>query len=175
MTGTESYNGVARRAATATERSAQIWKQGAHTIAAPVQLVTHLPAVDLTRPVSRYFEYLQGAVDLNRTLATAWAETVTSLFGVVREHAQKVADIVTAQTETVLDVAREQAEKTEQGGEEQASRTRQAGREQARQRARERYAGMTKAELSGKLAERALPKTGTVGELIERLVSADTE
>ena len=36
------------------------------------------------------------------------------------------------------------------------------------------YEGLTKAELSDKLAERDLPKTGTVDELIDRLVAADT-
>jgi len=34
---------------------------------------------------------------------------------------------------------------------------------------------LTKAELSDDLAERELPKTGTVEELIERLVGADSE
>ena len=44
---------------------------------------------------------------------------------------------------------------------------------QAHQRARERYEGLTKAELSKQLAERDLPESGTVNELIERLVEAD--
>jgi hypothetical protein len=34
---------------------------------------------------------------------------------------------------------------------------------------------LTKVELSDRLAERGLPKTGDVDELIERLVSADSE
>ena len=59
-----------------------------------------------------------------------------------------------------------------------ARKARAAEREQARQaheKAREPYEGLSKAELSDKLAERDLPKTGTVEELIERLVSADSE
>jgi hypothetical protein len=51
-------------------------------------------------------------------------------------------------------------------------------REQARRahdKARERYEGMTKAELSDLLDERDLPKTGTVDELVERLVEADSK
>ena len=54
---------------------------------------------------------------------------------------------------------------------------RQAEREQARRahnRARERYEGLTKAELSDQLARRELPKTGNVDDLIERLVEADS-
>ena len=46
---------------------------------------------------------------------------------------------------------------------------------QAREAAREPYEGLTKVELSDRLAERGLPKTGNVDELIERLVSADSE
>jgi hypothetical protein len=39
--------------------------------------------------------------------------------------------------------------------------------------ARERYEGLTKAELSDLLAQRDLPRSGNVEELIERLVEAD--
>ena len=66
---------------------------------------------------------------------------------------------------------REQAEQAEQ---ERARQARKAEREQAR-KARERYEGQTKAELSDQLAERDLPKTGNVDELIERLAEADTK
>jgi hypothetical protein len=51
-----------------------------------------------------------------------------------------------------------------------------AVREQAKRahdKARERYEGMTKAELSDLLDQRHLPKTGNVDELVERLVEAD--
>jgi hypothetical protein len=41
--------------------------------------------------------------------------------------------------------------------------------------ARERYEGLTKAELSGRLARRQLPDTGNVDELIERLAKADSK
>jgi hypothetical protein len=45
----------------------------------------------------------------------------------------------------------------------------------AHKRARERNAGLTKAELSDQLAQRELPKTGNVDALIERLVEADSK
>ena len=211
MTITESHNGVARQARTATDRSAETWKLGAKTITVPVDLVSKLPTVDLTWPVKQYFQYVQKAVELNRDLATAWAETVMSLSGVVREHVEKVSHIVKDQTESVADLAHEQAEQVEQAAREQAEQVEQAAREQAekieqaareqaekieqaekdqarrarqaereqakqaREQARERYEGLTKAELSDKLAERELPKTGNVDELIDRLVSADSE
>jgi hypothetical protein len=77
----------------------------------------------------------------------------------------------------------EQAAKAEQAVREQAEQerarqARKAEREQARQahdQARERYEGLTKAELSDQLAERNLPKTGTVDELTERLIEADSK
>ena len=59
-----------------------------------------------------------------------------------------------------------------------ARQARKAEREQARRahkRARERYEGRPKAELSDQLAKRELPKTGNVDELIERLVEADSK
>ena len=40
---------------------------------------------------------------------------------------------------------------------------------------RERYEGFTRAELSGQLAERQLPKSGNLDELIERLAEADSK
>ena len=54
----------------------------------------------------------------------------------------------------------------------------QAAREQARHahdKARERYEGLTKAELGDRLDQRNLPKTGNVDELVERLVEADSK
>jgi hypothetical protein len=178
MTGTDTHNGVARQAPAATQRSVETWMQGAQALTVPVDLMSKLPTVDLTRPVEQYFQYVQTVVDLNRDLATTWAELVMSLTGVVREHAETVSHIVQDQTESVADLAREQVEKTEQAEKEQARKTRQAEREQAKQtreQARERYDGLTKAELSDDLAERELPKTGTVEKLIERLVGADSE
>ena len=71
----------------------------------------------------------------------------------------------------------EQAEQAEQAQQELAREARRLERAQARQahqQARERYEGLTKAELSNLLAKRGLPKTGNVNELIERLVEADT-
>jgi len=41
--------------------------------------------------------------------------------------------------------------------------------------ARERYEGLTKAELSDLLGQRHLPKTGNVDELVQRLVEADSK
>ena len=74
--------------------------------------------------------------------------------------------------------AREQATAAGQAENELARQARQAEREHARQahkRARTRYEGLSKAELSDMLAQRDLPKTGNIDELIERLVEADSK
>jgi hypothetical protein len=90
--------------------------------------------------------------------------------------------IVNDQTNTIADLAIKQAEKGEQVARKQADTVEQAKREQEAQiedarkeQAREPYADLTKAELADQLAERGLPKTGNVEQLIERLISADSE
>ncbi len=225
---TDSYTAVAGQARQATEKSVEVFKNAAQTFTNQFDAVK-LPTVDLTEPVARYFEYVQQAVDLNRELATKWAELVTTLSGSVREQAEKVTGIVKDQTNTVADLTVKQAEKAEQAAKEQAEQAEQAKREQeqeaedaekakareakrvereearkaqqqaeeaeeaekakareakriereearkAQQQAREAYQGLTKAELSDQLAGRGLPKTGNLEDLIERLVSADSE
>ena len=185
MTSTESFTATADQARTATERSVEVWKRGARTITDQADLVAKMPTIDLTEPVTRYFEYVQRTVDLNREFAVRWAELMTSFTCVVREQAEAVIHIVKDRTEQVADLASKQAEKGEQTARELADKAeremvrkaRAAEREQARlahEKAREPYEGLSKAELSDLLAERDLPKTGTVEELIERLASAET-
>lgn len=196
---TDSYTAVAEQARQATEKSVEAFKNATQTFINPLNMVS-MPTVDLTAPVTRYFDYLQKAVEVNRNLATKWAELLTDLSGSVREQAERVSSIVQDQAVTVADLTVKQAQKTEQVAKEQADKAEQVERElqreaeeaekaqvreakrvereqarKAQQRAREAYEGLTKAELSDLLAERDLPKTGNVEDLIERLVSADTE
>jgi len=110
-------------------------------------------------------------------------------------HAQAISTWISNETETFENAAkqqaelvdkaqRQQAERVQQAQEERQEQARQADREKAkqereqarraRQEARERYEGLTKVELADKLAERGLPKTGNVDELVDRLVSADS-
>ena len=188
-TSTESSAAVAGQAREATEKSVETFKQGVEKFTDQANAFAKIPAVDLSQPLSRYFEYVQKSVDFNRDLATRWAEMVTSLTGTVREQAEKVNGIVKDQTNVVADLAVQQAEKAQDVANEQAELVEEAKKEQekvaraaeraaakqAKQEAREPYEGLTKAELSDLLAERELPKSGTVEELIERLVSADSE
>jgi uncharacterized phage infection (PIP) family protein YhgE len=195
---TTPYTAVAGQALQATKKSVEIFKQGAKSFTDQLGAIQS-PSVDLTEPVARYFEYLQKAVDFSRDLATNWAELLNSLTGSVREQAQQVSSIVKDQTDTVADLAvrqaaqvqeaaRDQADKVEQAQREQAERIEDAEQaqarevkriqraeaKQAREQARESYEGLTKAELSERLSELGLPKTGNVEDLIERLVDADS-
>lgn len=188
-TSTESYTAVAGQAKQATEKSAELFKQGVQKFTEQTNVVAKLPTVDLTQPVARYFEFVQKSVDFNRDLATRWAEMVTSLSGSVREQAAQVTGIVKDQANAVSDLAVKQAEKAEDVANEQAAQVEEAKKEaereakaaeraaarEAKKQAREPYEGLTKAELSELLAERELPKSGNIEELIERLVSADSE
>ncbi|HJY97287.1 MAG TPA: hypothetical protein VJ371_20240, partial [Streptosporangiaceae bacterium] len=95
-----------------------------------------------------------------------------------REKAEAADNLMREQAEKAQQAALEQTEKAEQAEKGLVRQARQAQREQARRahkRARDRYEGLTKAELSDQLAKRELPKTGNVDALIERLVEADSK
>jgi hypothetical protein len=170
MTITEPYTTATAQARQATEKSVDAWRSGAKTLTDQLGQFT-IPAIDLTEPVTEYFDNLQRAVDFNRDLAIRWAELVSTLAGSVREQAQRVAGIVQEQTDMVVDLNVRQAAKAEQAAKEHAA----TAERDVRLQARNRYEGLTKTELADRLAERGLPRTGTVEELTERLVSADTE
>ena len=148
---TERYRAAASQSASTVEKIADFWTQGSQKLTD--YMPAGLPQVDLVPIVERYFEFVQRTVDISRDLTIKWAEAAGMLSGTVREQA-------------------EQAEK------ELAREARKAEREQARHahdKARERYEGLTKAELSDQLGQRDLPKTGNVDELVERLVEADNK
>ena len=134
-------------------------------------------------------EKLQRVVIANVELATKWTELVAAFSGapavrpgnvgdVVQDGTDAVVDAVHGSTEAVADtsVAAEPIVATETNETEQRDRAHAAERAEAKhahELAREPYLSLTKAELSALLAERGLPKTGTINTLIERLVSAD--
>jgi len=162
---TERYRAAASQSASTVEKIADFWTQGSKKLTDYVP--AGVPQVDLVPIVERYFEFVQRTVDISRDLTIKWAESAGMLSGVVREQAESVGGLV-----------REQAELAEQAEKEMVREARKAEREQAKHahdKARERYEGLTKAELSDLLDKRDLPKTGNVDELIERLVEADSK
>jgi len=78
------------RLRSATEKSVEVWKQGAQGLTDRVDMVPQLPTVDLTHGVERYFEFVQKTVDAQREIATLWVELLTSLSGTIREQTEKV-------------------------------------------------------------------------------------
>ena len=173
---TERYRAAASQPAGTAEKIADVWAQGTRKLTD--RMLPGLPQVDLVPLVERYFELVQRTVDISRDLTLKWAEAAGALSGTVREQAESVGGLVRGQAESARDFAHEQASQAEQARQELAREARKAEREQARHahdKARERYEGLTKAELSDQLGQRDLPKTGNVDELVERLVEADSK
>ena len=173
---TERYSAAASQSASTVERIADFWAQGSQRLSD--HMLPGLPQVDLVPVVERYFEFVQRTVDISRNLTLRWAEAAGTLSGAVREQAESVGGLVREQAGSARDFVHEQAEQVKQAEQELAREARKAEREQAKHahdKARERYEGLTKAELSDLLDKRDLPKTGNVDELIERLVEADSK
>ncbi|MGP7998910.1 MAG: SAP domain-containing protein [Streptosporangiaceae bacterium] len=180
---TRQYSAAASQAGGAAERAVGFWEQGVGKLA---DRFPALPQVDLVPAVERYFDFVQRAVDLNRSLALQWAQVVGTVSGAALERAESAGEVVRERAESVGEVVRERAESFERSANEQAEQAEQelarearrierANARQAHEKARARYEGLTKAQLSELLAERNLPKSGNVDELIERLVEADAK
>jgi hypothetical protein len=173
---TQRYRAVASQSASTVEKIADFWTQGSQNLTD--RMLPGLPQVDLVPIVERYFEFVQRTVDISRDLTLKWAEAAGTLSGAAREQAESVGGVIRERAESARDFVHEQAEKAEQAEQELAREARKAEREQAKHthdKARERYEGLTKAELSDQLDQRHLPKTGNVDELVERLVEADSK
>jgi hypothetical protein len=182
---TERYCAAASRSAGTVEKIADFWTQGSQKLTD--YLPAGIPQIGLVPVVERYFELVQRTVDISRDLTLKWAEAADTLSGTVREQAESVGGLVREQAESARGFVHEQADKAERAAREQADKAEEAQKELAREarrvereqarrahdKARERYEGMTKAELSDLLDKRNLPKTGNVDELVERLVEAD--
>ena len=169
---TRQYSSAASRARSAVDKTADLWTQGARTLTGRLP---GLPQIDLIPAVERYFDFVQGTVEINRRLTIKLAGTAGTLSELARDRAGSAGNLVRGKAEPAERAAREQAAQAEK---ERAREARFAERQQARQahdKARERYEGLTKAELSDQLAGRQLPKSGNLDDLIERLVEADSK
>jgi hypothetical protein len=167
---TRQYSTAANQARTAVEKTAGLWTQGARTL---TDRLAGLPQIDLVPAVERYFDFVQRTVDLNRDLAVKWAEAASALPGVVRQQARSAGEAAADKAATAEQAAHEHAERATH---ELAREARKIERDQGRKAqamARQRYEGLTKPELIDLLAQRGLPKSGNVDQLIERLVEAD--
>jgi hypothetical protein len=173
---TQRYSAAASQPAGTVEKIADFWTQGSRKLTD--YMLPGLPQADLVPVVERYFEFVQRTVDISRNLTLRWAEAAGTLSGAAREQAESVGGLVREQAGSARDFVHEHAEQVKQAEQELAREARKADREQARrahEEARQRYEGLTKAELSDLLDKRNLPKTGNVDELVERLVEADSK
>ena len=82
MTSTETFTALNGHAREATEKTAEVFKNNVHQATERAEdFVAQLPTVNLSEGVERYFEFVQKAVDLQRDMATQWAELLTSVSG----------------------------------------------------------------------------------------------
>lgn len=192
------YSIAASRAGDAVEKTIGLWTRGVRQVTDRARARPKLPQVDLVPPVERYFDFVQRTVDTSRGRTVQWAKSANTLSDTVRQRAESAGDIVRDRAESVgvlvrgkagaveqaareesaraAKVARQQAEETQRADQERAREARRVESERSRQvhqRARQRYQGMTKSELSELLEKRDLPKTGSHTELVDRLVEAD--
>jgi hypothetical protein len=192
LTSATDYAAATRTAQTALTTTLDRWKDGVSSVTEQFRAfptIGNLPQVDVTEAVERQFAFIQQIVDLNHQYARQLAEAANTLTGATRSQLESVGSVVRDQVASISDVARTGADTVEQAAQEQADQAEQAERQQARDAAKaeraerkeahdkaaERYEGLTKAELSEQAAKRDLPKTGTVDELVARLVEADTK
>lgn len=193
------YSIAASRVGDAAEKAISLWARGVRQVTDRTRVSPKLPQVDLVPPVERYFDFVQRTVETNRTRTVRWAKSANTLSDTVRQRAESAGDVMRGGAESVgvlvrgkggaveqavreesaraAKVARQQAEETERVDQERAREARVIERErnrQVNQRARQRYQGMTKSELSDLLGRRNLPKTGSHDELVDRLAEADS-
>jgi hypothetical protein len=167
---TRQYSTAANQARTAAEKTADLWGQRARTL---TDSLPGLPQIDLVPAVERYFDLVQRTVDLNRRLAVRWAEAANALPGAVREKTESANKVARDKAATAEQSAHEHVERASHELAREAAKIERQQARKAQAMARERYEGLTKAELSDLLAKRGLPKSGNVDELVERLVEAD--
>ena len=112
MTSNQPYTTAAGQAREITERLAGPWREGMKKFADQATMIPTMPPVDLNQSVEQYFQFVQKTVDLNRDLATSWAELVNTLTGATREQAESFGRIVKDQADTLAGMAAQQAETT---------------------------------------------------------------
>jgi len=200
MTSTEQFTEAASAAVNgarnAVQRSTELWKQSAETLTERTDLWWQAsPLETVTDATEKYFSYLQEGLQVNQEIAVKWVGALSSIAQAFRDQLQTVSDFqrghskaistwISSETETFQDAANRQAEQVQQAAREREEQAQQLERQRAkaerdearrnRQELRQQYQELTKSELADQLAERGLPKTGTVDELIDRLVSADS-
>jgi hypothetical protein len=192
MTSTTDYAETARRVENAFTTTLDTWKNSLSSVTdqfRALPTVAAVPQLDATEVVERQFAFIKQVVDLNYDYAIKLAEVANTLTGVTRHQIESVTTVVREQAQSLSDAARtgvdkveqtvaeqaDEAEKVEREARAEAAKAERLERKKVQDDARARYEGLTKAELADEAGKRNLPKTGTVDELVARLVEDDTK
>jgi hypothetical protein len=192
VTSPTDYAATTRQAETIFSSTLASWRDGLASVTDQFRnlpTVGSFPQLDATEAVERQFAFIKQLVDLNHDYARTLAEVANTVAGVTRHQIESARTTVRDQVQGLSEAARNGVDTLEQTVRDQADQAEQAERQQAKEaakaerqelkeahdKARERYEGLTKTELADQAAQRDLPKTGTVDELVERLAEADTK
>ena len=113
---TRQYSTAASRARSAVDKTADFWTQGVRTL---TDRLPGLPQIDLIPAVERYFDFVQGTVDINRRLTIKWVEAAGTLSERVRDRAESAGNLVREKAESAGDIVRDKAESAERTAREQ--------------------------------------------------------
>jgi hypothetical protein len=203
LTFTTDYADTTRRAENLLTSTLESWNSGLNTLTDQLRAFptfNAFPQFDATEAVERQFAFIRRVVDVNQQYARSLAEVANTLTGVTRQQLDSVSSAVRDQVQGASDVARrgvdtiertardqaqqaervdaearEAAEEAERQQDREAAKAERQQRKEVRDQSRERYESLNKTELSDEAGKRGLPKTGTVDELIDRLVEDDTK
>jgi hypothetical protein len=170
MSSTEQVAGMADGVRTAVDASAGLWRRRVEEVTAEAGAWAKLPAPSLDQATEQYFEYLQRSLQINRELSKKWADALSSFSDATGSQASSLGAAVRGHTEAIRDWLVAEIDTVQQAAAAQA----QAVQETKRSTVRQQYSDLSRAELAALLGERDLPRTGTVEELLGRLVDADT-
>jgi hypothetical protein len=191
MTLTQDYAATTRRAESVLTDALGFWKNGLNTFTAPLQAfpsTSTFPQFDAAEAVELQFRFIKRVTDVNHGYATQLAEATNTVAGAVRQHIEGLNSAMFEQLQSVSEATqnavgtleasvRDTADETERVQRQARAEAEKAEREQqrqARKSAREHYRSLSKSELADEAAKRNLPKTGTIDELVDRLVEDDT-
>jgi hypothetical protein len=123
---TRQYSSATNRARSAVDKTADFWTQGARTL---TSRLPGLPQIDLIPAVERYFDFVQGTVDINRRLTIKLAGAAGTLSELVHDRAESAGNLVRDKAESAGDIVRDRAESAERTAREQAEKAEQAEKE----------------------------------------------
>ena len=149
----------------------EAWAGIVESLTSNVQTLTTsvrpVPNADPVATIDQVFDFWFKTLEVQRDVLKQFAGASVAAGEQVRSQLEQVGSAVREQGESAKTAIREQADAVQRLQREQA----RAEREQAFAK----YESLTKADLQDELANRDLPKTGSVDELRERLVADDVK